>query len=202
MVLTFMACWSGACWSATINLMHDYGLEKYHPTNGDGPLITDAVILQEWNDSRFADEFDLSNYHIDSEELTLTIRHICNGWGGDSTYYIREKWRFMAYSSEGAGNDPYYNENTSCTSCVDKSIDWLSFSGDRWVVDEFKIKTEDVRIAPFRLLFAEEACCDNRLKIDYIQLSFQGSAVPVPAALWLLCSGLVGLLGFRKCTQG
>ncbi len=202
MALTFVVCWAGAGWSATIKLMHDYGLEKYHPTNGDGPLKKDAVILKDWNDSRFADEFDLSNYRIDSKKLTLKIKHKGNGSSECGANCFTEKWHFMAYSSEGAGNDPYYNESTKRIPCLDNSIDWLSFSGDGWVVDKFKIKAEDVKITPLRLLFAEETCGKDKLKIDYIQLSFKGSEVPVPAAVWLLGSGLVGLFGFRKRMKG
>jgi hypothetical protein len=32
--------------------------------------------------------------------------------------------------------------------------------------------------------------------IGYIQLEL--TAVPIPDAIWLLCSGLLGLIGFRK----
>ncbi len=200
--LTVVLCWAGAGWSSTtFDIMHDYGVQKYHPTQGDGPLTKNAVKLKDWNQSRFADEFDLSNYLIDGP-ITMEIRHKGNGHKHCGANCFTEKWHFLVYSSVGSGNDPYYNESTKLVPCADNDIDWLSFSGGHWVTDSFEIDPDAVKLTPFRLLFAEETCGKDKMKLDYVKLSFTGSEVPVPGAVWLLGSGLVGLLGFRKRFNG
>jgi len=201
--LTMVLCWASAGWtSTTFDLMHDYGVNKYQPTQGDGPLKHDAVKLKDWNDSRFADEFDLSNYLIDGL-ITMEIRHRGNGHKHEgATTCCTEKWHFVAYSSIGAGNDPYYNESTKLAPCLDRDIQWLSFSGGKWVTDSFEIDPAAVKLDNFRLLFAEETCGKDKMDLDYVKLSFKGSAVPVPAAVWLLGSGLAGLFGIRKRIRG
>lgn len=155
MAITFVACWAGAGWAAmSHDITHDYGVQKYHP-EGDGPLMHDAVKLKDWNQNRFADEFDLSNYLIDGP-ITMEIRHRGNGHKKCGVNCCTEKWHFMAYSSTRAGNDPYYNESTRPIPCLDSDIDWLSFSAGKWVTDTFEINPDDVNTAPFRLFLLKK----------------------------------------------
>jgi hypothetical protein len=50
----------------------------------------------------------------------------------------------------------------------------------------------------FDLWFAEEALGHHEFKLDYAELEIHGTPVPVPAAVWLFSSGLVGLVGLRR----
>ena len=84
----------------------------------------------------------------------------------------------LAASTSGFGGSVELNSNN----------DWVSHSFDFVATQDFRLAFGNLNIGAGGLVGAGLSYFDN------IQLT----AVPVPAALWLLGSGLFGLLSFRR----
>ena len=136
-------------------------------------------------------------------------------------HYLGEQWRRGANTAVGR---LYFDYSLDASSLTDGTETWTNFAGltftspktgtsssklngnlgenNDWVEglipgltilngDTFWIRYRDLNISGQ----------DHGLAVDNFQLTPLSSAVPLPASVLLLASGLIGLIGFRKRVQ-
>lgn len=176
------------------SLTHDYGSgEGKTDPGGTDPLSSDYVLVRDYTDSgsnsdRFADTFDYHSFAYDSiEEFVLTLEFSNTNysfWGLPAEY-----WRVRP----GGTNNLFELFSLNITRVGDNKAT-QSFTID----SEFSV-FNTLADGSFEYWFAEESLFENQFKLYNATLEVYGtpSAVPLPAAVWLLGCGLVGLAGFR-----
>lgn len=154
----------------------------------DNATVSDTSI--------FWDTFDLSEYdyqNIDTFELTLDF-----GQTGDTSYEI---WTVLAGNLNGGlvslltqTNDTTtqtFNINAFDTDYLDAVASSLSYDASDLSADTFYLTIFDLNILS-----------TNEFKLNSATLKMDGviknASVPVPATCWLLISGIIGIVGFRK----
>lgn len=162
---------------------HDYGTGAGQvDPGGNDVLENDFVTVCDKSTLRFNDSFDFSSLNygsITSFDLTLKF---------SNTQHPLEIWKVRAGESSNlitmkrTGNSQFAQ-----TFVIDSTIDTFS----QMVTNE-----------NFLLWFANEGISGSNFKLYDATLNIIGTpsaaAVPVPAAVWLFGSGLVGLAGIRK----
>lgn len=162
--------------ASTITFTHDYGA-KLSPTKGDGPGGTDYWTLNDDNATRFSDYFNLRQF-TSLTSVDITVNH-------------KDNRNFAEYWKMEADNHAL-------------QVGWLSRSSDGWTPDNFSIDSSYfsniLDHGGIGFHFSEFSLGDDQMKLDSIVFTVVGetSAVPVPAALWLFGSGLLGLAGIRR----
>jgi hypothetical protein len=174
------------------SLTHDYGSgEGKTDPGGTDPLSSDYVLVRDYTDSgnnsdRFTDTFDYHSLAYDSiEEFVLTLEF--SNTDRSAFFVPVEDWRVRPGGTEVASE--YFDINRV---------------GDNKATQSFTIDSgfsvfDTLADGSFEYWFAEESLFENQFKLYNATLEVYGtpSAVPLPAAVWLLGCGLVGLAGFR-----
>ncbi|SLM30647.1 exported hypothetical protein [Desulfamplus magnetovallimortis] len=170
--------------SAATTITHDYGTSGYTPTQGNGPDGSDYWTLDDSNSTRFSDFFDLSQFSsLDS--VLISVRHIENNRTLLLPGYYQERW-----SMEADNHTIQFGD--------------LSNSKDSWQTDYFYVDDSYFNTilekGGIGFHFSESTWFNDIMKLDNITLTIEGtsSPVPVPAALWLFGSGLLGMVSIRK----
>lgn len=197
-------------WASTITseIIFDYGKNKTRPTQYSQESL-DAAEDNNWSlrstglgdeayDPRFAQDVYLSDFNLSSfESFTIEIKQQGNRDIGG--LLPREEWTM----------DNTLNGERLSFGDLSKSRTtppWWKEPKSYWVTDTYTVSKDslsdifDAVIAEgkFHIHFSDWGWESNVIQIDYIKIVAEGSPVPIPGAVWLLGSGLVGLVGVRK----
>jgi hypothetical protein len=167
-------------------------LATYANTNEDNTIdwynIIDGVKERDYRSvsSRSHSPFYFNFNGFVAEENTsyeMTLRHAGNQNNG------REQWDLYLEGDNSRFQlaDLFYSNDMTG---VSPNLEWV------WVDQAFLITSEDIARAGDNWSFVLEPGTDDYSVIDLDRADI--SAVPLPAALWLLGSGLLGLIGMRK----
>jgi hypothetical protein len=157
---------------------------------GNDVLGAGFVTVSDKSTFRFEDSFNFSGLNYDSItsfKLTLTFSDTNKTFWGVST----EDWRVRPGGSDTLVDMNNVGSQTTQTFTITSSFD--TFQGM-------------VTNKNFYFWLADEAFGANDFKLYSATLEIIGTqsaaAVPIPAAGWLLGTGIVGLVGFRRKLRG
>lgn len=132
--------------------------------------INNSGIFAYWS----FDSIDVVDLEIES--ATLTVQNNANGWGVDGLYAY-DTWGSIGYFDYVGSLDGGYDVFSLSSSLFDKVIDGLSLKA------LFSLKSEDVFW--------------SKLEVSGVYCP-PISEVPLPAAVWLFGSGLMGFMAVRR----
>lgn len=179
LILALFLITMGQASASTATFTHDYGNGQYTPTQGFGPGGDDYWVLDDKNKPRFSDFFDLSKF-TSLESINVDVKHKDN-----RGTLLGENWKMEA------DNHGY-------------QVGWLSSSKNGWKTDSFSINASYfdtiLKNGGIGFHFSEETWFNDKMKLDSISMTVTGetASTPVPSALYLLGSGIIGLACIKR----
>jgi hypothetical protein len=183
-----------------------------------GQSTADAALLinESWSGGGSYTDIGSSNYtdrhHGVAEDFTVSsgdvwsISSVASYFTDNGDGYDNKTMRFYVFSDNGSGGigTPLYSADYALPMVGGyawrgiSGLSWELSSGDYWMgvraIDSSGIRTRFLGDA--RMVYDDGAWSSE--SGGNIGLQIEGSVVPIPGAVWLFASGLIGLVGIRR----
>lgn len=179
-------CLSGISpvFSATLNF-EDLGSNTSWPSNYNGFSFTAASPYEKpsVDSGNYRWDGTIGNYSVASTAFDPITIASSNVFSLDSFYVTTDADGYNIYYSGYLNNSLVASGQITATIHSNQYFVDLSSLSEWGAIDKINFSSSGT--------YSAHVCLDN---ITY-------SSVPIPAALWLLSSGLLGLLGYKKCRR-
>lgn len=189
---------AGAANAAVIgSITHDYGIGEYESMTG-GTLQDEFITIGSPND--FQDSFDFTGFKYDAiNAYTVAVTFTGNymGYSRIGTPYgpITYPNEFWAVSpGTPLADEPLFGSGLSTVAGGTIVTDVMTFTWGSYSTLEDMLNN-----GIFELLFSNLGYVDDgELDVYAVTVTALGTPTPIPGAVWLFGSGLVGLVGIRR----